>query len=95
MGPCADFDQTGFAWPRAPAALADALGQGQLFADNYAQPDAAASEPVFWTAPTRRDDQRTPQATPPPPERAARHRPCRPLGRRPPSRRPGVCLNLF
>jgi hypothetical protein len=28
-------------------------GQGELFTDAYAQPDAAASEPVFWTAPTR------------------------------------------
>ncbi len=65
MGPCADFDQTGFAWPRAPAALADALGQGQLFADDCAQPDADASEPVFWTEPIRPDDQRHPSAADP------------------------------
>jgi len=23
-------------------------GQGELFGDDYAQPDVAASEPVFW-----------------------------------------------
>ena len=34
MDPCADFDQTVCAWPRAPAAPADAPGQGQLFADD-------------------------------------------------------------
>jgi hypothetical protein len=34
MDPCADFDQTGCAWPRAPAASADAPRQGQLFADD-------------------------------------------------------------
>ena len=44
MEPCADFDQTGFAWPRAPAAPADARGRSQLFADDYAQPDAAATQ---------------------------------------------------
>ena len=37
-------------------------GQGQLFADAYAQPDAAASAPVFWTEPTRpvRPDDQSP-----------------------------------
>ncbi len=51
-----------FAGPRAPAAPADAPEQGQLFADDYAQPDAAASEPVFWTEPTRpvRPEDRSP-----------------------------------
>ncbi|MEN9632319.1 MAG: hypothetical protein RL077_723 [Verrucomicrobiota bacterium] len=61
MDPRADFDQTGLAWPNAPVDPADAPGQGQMFADDYAEPDAAASEPVFWTEPTRPvrpDDQR-------------------------------------
>jgi len=49
MDPRADFDQTGCAWPNAPVDPADAPGQAELFADDYAQPDAAASEPVFWT----------------------------------------------
>ena len=46
-----DFDQTGRAWPRAPVNPADAPGQGKLFTDDYSQPNAAASEPVFWTGP--------------------------------------------
>ncbi|MBM3851673.1 MAG: hypothetical protein FJ399_00795 [Verrucomicrobia bacterium] len=25
------------------------IGQGELFGDNYAQPDSAAAEPVFWS----------------------------------------------
>ena len=60
--PCADFDQTGFAWPRAPAAAADAPGHAELLADDYTQPAAAASEPVFWKEPTRpvRPDDQSP-----------------------------------
>ena len=65
MDPRADFDQTGCAWPNAPVDPADAPGQAELFADDYAQPDAAASEPVFWTEPTRPDDQRHPSADAP------------------------------
>jgi hypothetical protein len=60
MDPRADFDQTGCTWPNAPVDPADAPGQAELFADDYAQPDAAASEPVFWSEPTcpvRPDDQ--------------------------------------
>jgi hypothetical protein len=36
-----------------------------LFADDSAQPDAAAGEPVVWTEPTRPDDQRHPTADAP------------------------------
>ena len=49
MAPGDDFDQTGFELPPAPEAPAEATGQGQLFADDYAQPDAADGEPVFWS----------------------------------------------
>ncbi len=65
MDPRDDFDQTGFTWPSAPVDPADASGQAELFADDYARPDAAASEPVFWTEPTRPDDQRHPSADAP------------------------------
>ena len=48
MEPGEDFDQTGFELPLPPqVALADA-GQGELFGDDYSQPDAADGEPVFW-----------------------------------------------
>lgn len=48
MEPDEDFDQTGFELPLPPqVALAEA-GQGELFGDDYAQPDSAAGEPVFW-----------------------------------------------
>ncbi|MEN9633820.1 MAG: hypothetical protein RL077_2224 [Verrucomicrobiota bacterium] len=53
------------AWPNAPVDPADAPGQAELFADDYAQPDAAASEPVLWAEPTRPDDQRHPSADAP------------------------------
>ncbi|MSU50192.1 MAG: hypothetical protein EXS37_14095 [Opitutus sp.] len=43
------FDQTGFELPPAPEAAPDAAGQGQLFSDDYSQPDAADGEPVFWS----------------------------------------------
>jgi hypothetical protein len=42
------FDQTGFEFPPTPAAATEAAGQGQLFSDDYSQPDAADGEPVFW-----------------------------------------------
>ena len=51
------FDQTGFELPPAPEAATEAAGQGQLFSDDYSQPDlsacsaqadAADGEPVFW-----------------------------------------------
>jgi len=41
------FDQAEFDLPPAPEPPADAPGPGQLFGDDYAQPDAANSEPVF------------------------------------------------
>ena len=48
MEPDEDFDQTGFELPLPPqVALAEA-GQGELFGDDFAQPDSAAGEPVFW-----------------------------------------------
>ncbi len=89
MDPCADFDQTGFAWPRAPVAPAVAPGQGQLFADDYAQPDAPASDPVFWAEPARpvRPDDQSPFY--------ADADPADPLAGDFPRRRTGVCLNLF
>jgi hypothetical protein len=59
MEPGEDFDQTGIELPPPPqVALADAA-QGELFGDDYAQPDlsactaqadAADGEPVFWSA---------------------------------------------
>ncbi len=50
MEPGESFDQTGFELPRPPqVALAD-TGQGELFGDDYAQPDSADGEPVFWSA---------------------------------------------
>jgi hypothetical protein len=48
MAPGEDFDQTGFELPRAPKALAEATGQGQLFDDDCSQSDATDREPVFW-----------------------------------------------
>lgn len=48
MEPSEDFDQTGFELPLPPpVALAEA-GQVELFGDEYAQPDDADGEPVFW-----------------------------------------------
>ena len=44
-----DFDPTGFELLPAPEAPAEATGPGELFADDYCQPDAADSEPVFWS----------------------------------------------
>jgi hypothetical protein len=63
----ADFDQTGCAWPSAPVDPADAPRQAGLFADDFSQPDAGASEPVFWAEPTDPDDQRHPAADRAPP----------------------------
>jgi hypothetical protein len=48
MEPGEDFDQTGFELPAAPQLAAADAGQGELFRDDYAQPDAADDEPVFW-----------------------------------------------
>ena len=52
MAPGEDFDQTGFELPAAPAAPAEATGQGLLFDDDCSQPDSADAEPVFWTGGT-------------------------------------------
>ena len=62
MDPRDDFDQTGFARPRAPVDPAYEPGHGELFTDDCPQPAAAASEPVFWTETTRPDVQSHPPA---------------------------------
>ncbi len=50
MAPGESFDQTGFELlPPARVALA-ASAQGELFGDDYTQPDAADGESVFWSA---------------------------------------------
>ena len=50
MEPGESFDQTGFELPLPPqVALVDS-GQGELFGDDYSQPDANDGEPVFWSA---------------------------------------------
>ena len=48
MEPGEDFDQTGFELPLPPPVVPTDAGQGELFGDDYAQPDAADGEPVFW-----------------------------------------------
>jgi hypothetical protein len=50
MAPGEDFDQTGFELPPPPQIAPADAGQGELFGDDYAQPDAAEGEPVFWSA---------------------------------------------
>ena len=50
MEPGEDFDQTGFELPLPPQVALANSGQGELFGDDYAQPDAADDEPVFWSA---------------------------------------------
>jgi hypothetical protein len=40
--------QTGFELPAAPQVAPTDSGQGELFGDDYAQPDDADREPVFW-----------------------------------------------
>jgi hypothetical protein len=49
VAPWKDFDETGFELPSAPRVAPADVGQGELLADNYSQPDAADGEPVFWT----------------------------------------------
>jgi hypothetical protein len=48
MAPGEGFDQTGFELPRTPQVAPADSGQGEMFADDYSQPDAADAEPVFW-----------------------------------------------
>ena len=50
MEPGESFDQTGFELPPPPQVAPADAGQGELFGDDYARPDAADREPVFWTA---------------------------------------------
>jgi len=57
---------------RSRHSFSRSAGQGELwFTDEDAQPAAAASEPVFWTEPTRPDDQSHPPAAADPTDRAA------------------------
>ena len=50
MEPGEDFDQTGFELPLPPQVAPADAGQGELFGDDYSQPDSADREPVFWSA---------------------------------------------
>ena len=50
MDPGESFDQAGFELPAAPQVAPADAGQGELFGDDYDQPDAADDEPVFWCA---------------------------------------------
>ena len=50
MEPGEDFDQTGFVLPLPPQVALVNSGQGELFGDDYSQPDSADGEPVFWSA---------------------------------------------
>jgi hypothetical protein len=55
MEPGEDFDQTGFELPAGPQVAPADSGQGELFGDDYSQPDAADGEPVFWSATAGQD----------------------------------------
>ncbi|MEN9637349.1 MAG: hypothetical protein RL077_5753 [Verrucomicrobiota bacterium] len=94
MDPRNEFDQTGCAWPRAPLDPADARGQGEWFTDDYSQPDAAASKPVFWTEPTRPDDQRHPPANADAADRGADTAPAAPSAGHVPANTRKPALNL-
>ena len=50
MEPGESFDQTGFELPPPPQVAPADAGQGELFGDDYSQPDSADGEPVFWSA---------------------------------------------
>ncbi|MFM7749410.1 MAG: hypothetical protein ACKPB0_03215, partial [Opitutaceae bacterium] len=50
MEPGEDFDQTGFELPAAPQVAPADSGQGELFGEEFSQPDANDGEPVFWSA---------------------------------------------
>lgn len=50
LAPGESFDQTGFEWPLPPHVAPVDAGQGELFGDDYAPPDSADGEPVFWSA---------------------------------------------
>ncbi len=49
MEPGESFDQTGFELPPPPQVAPVDAGQGELFGDDYSQPDSADREPVFWS----------------------------------------------
>jgi hypothetical protein len=49
MEPGESFDHTGFELPLPPQVALAVAGQGELFGDDYSQPDAADREPVFWS----------------------------------------------
>jgi hypothetical protein len=53
--PGESFDQTGFGLPAAPQVAPTDSGQGELFGDDYSQPDSVDHEPVFWTADSGQD----------------------------------------
>lgn len=48
MAPGESFDQTGFELPLPPQVAPADTGQGELFGDEFSQPDANDGEPVFW-----------------------------------------------
>ena len=50
MDPGESFDHAGFELPAAPQVAPADAGQGELFGDDYSQPDSADREPVFWGA---------------------------------------------
>ena len=50
MEPGEDFDQIGFELPLPPQVAPADAGQGELFGDDYSQPDSSDGEPVFWGA---------------------------------------------
>ncbi len=50
MEPGESFDQTGFELPPPLHIAPTDTGQGELFGDNYSEPDSADREPVFWSA---------------------------------------------
>ena len=47
MEPGESFDQTGFELPPPPQVAPADSGQGELFDDDYSQPDANDGKPVF------------------------------------------------
>ena len=49
MEPGESFDQTGFELPPPPQVAPVDAEQGELFGDDYSQPDSADREPVFWS----------------------------------------------
>ena len=50
MDPGESFDHAGFELRAAPRVAPADAGQGELFNEDYSQPDSADREPVFWSA---------------------------------------------